>query len=133
MDDQLSRKQEDARPGIFDSLRQLLATFAGLVQTRFELLGTEVEEQIARWSSIMLWSVVALFLAFAAALLTCIAILIVFWDSNRILVAVLLAASFAVLAVLAWLRVRAITQARAPLFQATVEELAKDRNQLGGG
>jgi uncharacterized membrane protein YqjE len=120
-------------PGIFDSLRQLLATFAGIVQTRIELLGTEVEEQFARLSSILLWSIVALFLAFAAAVLTAVAVLVAFWESNRMLAAVLLAAGFTVLAVLAWLRARAIAQTRPHLFQTTLDELAKDRDQLGGG
>ena len=134
MDDHPLRKSTQGQaPGIFDSMRQLLATLAGIVQTRIELLGTEVEEQLARLSSILLWTIVALFLAFAAVVLTAVAVLVAFWDSNRILAAVLLAAGFSVLAVLAWLRVRAIAQARPLLFQTTLEELAKDRDQLGDG
>ena len=134
MDDHLLHKSTQGQaPGIFDSVRQLLATLAGIVQTRIELLGTEVEEQLARLSSMLLWTIVALFLAFAGAVLTAVAVLVAFWDSNRILAAVLLAAGFSVLAALAWLRVRTIAQARPPLFQTTLEELAKDRDQLGDG
>src|SRR5579859_5890728 len=131
MDEHPIRKSAQGQvPGIFDSLRQLLATFAGIVQTRIELLGTEVEEQLSRLVSILLWSIVALFLAFAAAVLTAVAVLVAFWDSNRILAAVLLAAGFTVFAVLAWLRVRTIAKARPHLFQSTLEELAKDRDQF---
>lgn len=132
MDDQPDAKSSHSHPiGMFDSLRQLLGTLAGIAQTRIELLGTEVEEQVARLSSMLLWTIVALFLAFTAAVLVAIAVLVAFWDSNRILAAILLAAGFAVLALICWLRVRAIARARPHLFQATLEELGKDREQLG--
>ena len=45
--------------------------------------------------------------------------------------AVLLAAGFAVLALISWLRVRAVARGRPHLFQASLEELAKDRDRLG--
>ena len=49
MDDHEGSKPRQGHPlGIFDSLRQLLGTLAAIAQTRIELLGTEVEEQIAR-------------------------------------------------------------------------------------
>jgi uncharacterized membrane protein YqjE len=117
---------------MFDSLRQLLDTIAGIAQTRIELLGTEVEEQVARLSSMLLWTIVALFMAFTSAVLMAVAVLVAFWDSNRILAAVLLAAGFGVLALISWLRVRAVARSRPHLFQATLGELAKDRDRLGG-
>lgn len=119
-------------PGMFDSLKQLLATLAGIAQTRIELLGNEVEEQVARLSTMLLWTAVALFLAFTSAVLAAVAVLVVFWDSYRILAAVLLAAGFALLALLAWLRVRAVARGRPHLFQTTIAELAQDRDHLGG-
>jgi len=127
-----SKPPQDHPPGMFDSLRQLLDTLAGIVQTRIELLGTEVEEQVARMTSMLLWTIVSLFLAFTTVVLMAVAILIAFWDTNRILVAVLLAAGFAVLAMISWFRVRAAARRRPHLFHATLEELAKDRDRLGG-
>lgn len=119
-------------PGVFDSLKQLLGTLVGIAQTRIELLGTEVEEQVARLTSTLLWAIVSLFLAFTTVVLMAVAILVAFWDTNRILAAVLLAAGFAVLALISTLRVRALARGRPHLFQATLEELAKDRERLGG-
>jgi uncharacterized membrane protein YqjE len=119
-------------PGVFDSLKQLLGTLVGIAQTRIELLGTEVEEQVARLTSMLLWAIVSLFLAFTTVVLMAVAILVAFWDTNRILAAVLLAAGFAVLALISTLRVRALARGRPHLFQATLEELAKDRERLGG-
>jgi uncharacterized membrane protein YqjE len=117
---------------MFDSLRQLLGTVVGIVENRIELLGTEVEEQVARLTSMLLWTIVSLFLAFTTVLLMAVAILVAFWDSNRILVAILLAAGFAVLALVSFLQVKAVARGRPHLFQATLEELAKDRDRLGG-
>lgn len=120
-------------PGMFDSLRQLLATLTGIAHTRIELLGTEVEEQVARLTSMLLWTIVSLFLAFTALTLGAVAVLVAFWDTNRILVAVLLAVGFALLALLCFLRVKAVASGRPRLFKSTLEELAKDRQRLGGG
>ena len=115
---------------MFDSIKHLLGTLAGIAQTRIELLGTEVEEQVARLTSMLLWTIVSLFLAFTTAVLVAVTILVAFWDTNRILVAVLLAAGFAVLALISFLRVKTVARGRPPLFQATLEELAKDREHL---
>ena len=133
MDDHDGSKPLQGHPlGMFDSLKQLLATLAGIAQTRIELLGSEVEEQVARLSAMLLWTIVSLFLAFTAAVLVGVAVLIAFWDTNRILAAMLLAAGYTLLALISWLRVRALVRGRPHLFQATVEELAKDRDRLGG-
>jgi uncharacterized membrane protein YqjE len=126
-----SQPPQGHTPGMFESLRQLLVTLAGIAQTRLELLGTEVEEQVARLTAMLLWTFVSLFLAFTTVVLIAVAILIVFWDTNRILAAILLAAGFAGLALISWLRVRALARGRPHLFQATLEELAKDRDRLG--
>ena len=126
------RAAQEHLPGIFDSLRRLLGTLAAIMQTRIELLGTEVEEQVARLVSMLLWTIIALFCGFTAAILIAIVVLLTFWDTNRMLAAVLLVAGYASLGLLAWLRIRSLARARPRLFQATLEELAKDRDRLGG-
>jgi uncharacterized membrane protein YqjE len=133
MGDHEGSKPQHAQPfGMFDSLKQLLATLTGIAHTRIELLGTEIEEQVARLTAMLLWTIVSLFLAFTTTVLIAVAILVAFWDTNRILAAILLAGVFAVLALISCLRVRALARVRPHLFQATLEELAKDRDRLGG-
>jgi uncharacterized membrane protein YqjE len=127
-----SKPPQGHPPGMFDSLKQLLGTLVGIAQTRIELLGTEVEEQVARLTSMLLWAIVSMFLAFTTVVLMAVAILVAFWDTNRMLAAILLAAGFAVLALISYLRARAVVRGRPHLFQATLEELAKDRDRLGG-
>ena len=133
MDDHGGSNPPQGQPhGMFDSLRQMLGTLVGVAQTRIELLGSEVEEQVARLTSMLLWAIVSLFLAFTTVVLISVAILVAFWDTNRILAAILLAAAAAVLALMSYLRVRAVARGRPLLFRATLEELAKDRDRLGG-
>jgi uncharacterized membrane protein YqjE len=128
-----NRPPQGHPPGIFDSLRQLLGTLAAIAQTRIELLGTEVEEQVARLTSLLVWTIVSLFLAFTTVVLVAVAILVAFWDTNRVLVAVLLAAGFAVLALYSWFRVKAAARERPHLFQSTLAELSRDRDHLDAG
>ena len=118
--------------GLFASLRQLLTTFVAIAHTRLELLGAEVEEQIERLATMVLWAMVALFLAFITIVLMSVAVLAVFWDTYRILAALVLSGLFAVGALLAWRQVRVLARGRPPLFQATVDELARDRDQAAG-
>lgn len=133
MENPRNLKPADAQvPGILDSVKRLLGTLAAIAQTRIELLGTEIEEQVVRLVSMLLWSIIGLFCGFTAAILIAIVVLITFWDTNRVLAAVLLVAGYAALGFLAWLRVRSLARARPRLFQATLEELAKDRDRLGG-
>jgi uncharacterized membrane protein YqjE len=120
-----------ARPrGLFDSLKDLLATLSALAQTRLELLGTELEEQVARLAILLVWSIVALFLVFTAVVLAAVAIIVVFWDEHRVLVAFCLAGGLALLAGGSIFYVSAQLKARPRMFQATLEELAKDRQRL---
>lgn len=129
--DQAPPDEDTRRPrGLFDSLRALLATVTELLQTRLELAGTEVEEQVARLASLLIWSIVTLFLGFAAILLVAIALIVLFWDTHRVLVAVGLAGVFAILAGVALTNLLAQVRDRPRLFQATLDELAKDRQRL---
>ena len=122
--------QEKAQLGLFDSVKALLATLLGIAHTRVELISIEVEEQFARLVSLLVWGLVALFFAFTGVILSAIAVIAVFWDSNRVLAAAWLAGVFIVLAVVAVLGFIARAKARPRLFVASLEELAKDRDQL---
>jgi uncharacterized membrane protein YqjE len=122
--------EESPQIGLFDSLKALLATVVGIAHTRVELISTEVEEQFARLVSLLAWGLVALFFAFTGVILSAIALIVLFWDSNRVLAAAGLAAAFVMLAVIAVLGFIARAKARPRLFEASLEELGKDRSQL---
>jgi uncharacterized membrane protein YqjE len=122
--------EDRAHVGLFDSLKALIATLLDIAHTRVELISTEVEEQFARLVSLLVWGLVALFFAFTAVILSAIAVIVVFWDSNRGLAAAGLAAVFVISAVVAVRGFIARAKARPRLFVASLEELTKDRDQL---
>ena len=117
-------------PGLLQSLRNLLATLVALLQTRLELLATEVEEERLRIGQVLLWSCVALvFLVLGAVMLT-LFLVVLFWDTHRVLVSGLLALSYLAIGVAAARMARSKAQARSRLFSASLAELGKDREHL---
>ncbi len=122
---------EDARPrGLTESVRTLLASGVAIVHTRLALFGAEIDEQLERIASILLWGLISLFGAFLAVVLCALALIVVFWDTHRVAVAVGLAAVFTVLALLAIRGFIVRVRARPTLFSATLDELNRDHERL---
>ena len=117
-------------PGLLQSLRNLLATLVALLQTRLELLATELEEERLRIGQVLLWGCVALvFLVLGAVMLT-LFLVVLFWDTHRVLVSGLLALTYLAIGVAAAWMARSRAQARSRLFSASLAELGKDREHL---
>jgi uncharacterized membrane protein YqjE len=117
-------------PGLLSSLRKLAASLVGALQTRLELLATEIEEERVRLARLLLLYFIASFF-FALGILTLtLLIIVLFWDTHRLLVIGLLAVIYfaAGLAVAYVLRREAAAGSR--LFSASLSELAKDRKRL---
>jgi uncharacterized membrane protein YqjE len=109
-----------------------LATLIAIVHTRLELFSTELKEELARLGLILVWGYVALFFASLAVWLLCLTIVIAFWDTPyRLLVAGLLALLFFVLAAVAIAYVARLVHAKPRLFDASLTELERDREELG--
>ena len=122
-----------SREGLFGSLKMLGATFAAILQTRLELLSTDIAEERSRLGSILLLALVALFCLGVGVLLLTLLIVVLFWDTHRLaalgtLTALFLAAGGGI----GWLA-RQRLQSKPRLFEASIAELAKDREQLGSG
>jgi uncharacterized membrane protein YqjE len=118
------------RRGVLDAARRMLATILALAHTRLELFTTEIEEEIQRAASILLWGLVALFFGSITVLFVAVTVLIVFWDSNRILAASLITASFLVLTLVFGLLARARLRAKPRFMAASIEELKRDKEAL---
>lgn len=118
--------------GLFASLRRMLATLIGLVQTRLELVGVEIEEQIEYAANLLLWSIAAIFFASLTVLLLALTIVIAFWDGHRLLAAGLLTLGFALTALVAALVVRHRLHTRPRFLGATIGELERDATTLRG-
>ncbi|HEY8440089.1 MAG TPA: phage holin family protein [Xanthobacteraceae bacterium] len=118
------------RPGVLDAAKRMLATLIALVHTRLELFTTEIEEEIQRAASILLWGLVALFFGSLTVLFVAVTVLIVFWDTNRILAAVLITVSFFVITLIFGLLARARLRAKPRFMAASIEELKRDKEAL---
>ncbi len=126
LDDRLGDRP--SRPaGLMDSAKRMLATIIALVHTRLELFTTEIEEEIHRAASILIWALVALFFGSLTVLMLAFTVIIVFWDTNRVLAAVLVTATFLLATVGFGLLARARLKAKTRFMAASIEELKRDR------
>lgn len=121
---------EGGGSGLLASARRLLATGVGMLQTRLELLSTEAEEHVVRLSRLWLLGTCALLLVMLGLLVATVFVLLLFWDTHRLLAAGLLALGYLAggLGIAAHVRKEARAQPR--LFASSLAELAKDRDRL---
>jgi uncharacterized membrane protein YqjE len=127
----VSDTDERAGSGLFGSLRRAAGHLAELAHTRLELVGVEMEARLLHSRHVMLWSVVALFSASLAMLMLAVTVLIVFWDTHRLLASATITACFTLMAVGATLVVRHRVHERPRLLAATIDELKRDAESLG--
>jgi uncharacterized membrane protein YqjE len=118
------------RGGLSESLRVLTATLLAIAHTRLELLSTELEEQWVWLSSMVAWALVGLFCAGLGVVLATLFVVLVLWDTHRLLALGIPAILFILGAALAWLVVRGKARAKPRLFAASLTELSKDREEL---
>jgi len=132
-DDELGPAGDEERPrsaGLMDSAKRMLATIIALVSTRLELFTTEIEEEIQRAASILMWALVALFFGSLTVLMIAFTVIIIFWDDHRILAAVLVTSSFLLATLIFGLLARSRLKAKTRFMGASIEELKRDREAL---
>ncbi len=120
-------------PGLLASLRQLMGTALETAQLRLALLSNEVEQEKLRLFDGLLWAGLALLLLGLGALLLCAFIIVLFWDSHRLLALGTLALLFLGAGTVLLVRARRRLQSRGGMFNSSVAELARDRTELGAG
>jgi uncharacterized membrane protein YqjE len=101
-------------------------------RTRLELLSVELREELNRAAELAVWGVVAVLAAGGGLLFAGLTVIFAFWDTHRILAAVLVTASYFLIAVVAGLVVRSRLRSRPPFLHATLGELARDEDDLRG-
>jgi uncharacterized membrane protein YqjE len=112
-------------------VREFARTLLSFALTRTRLAATEVEEQALRLIEILAWLAVALFFLGIAIVFVALLVVLLFWDSNRLLAAGLLAALFVAVGTGAALVARQCLRERPKLLAATLAELERDRETLG--
>ena len=111
---------------------QLAGTLLAIVETRFDLLTTEISEDTQRGVRILLWASVALLAGFAGLLFAGVTVLIVFWDEHRVGAALGVTLAFLAIMAVAILVSRGRLRERPRLLDATRTELRRDVDLLRG-
>lgn len=118
-------------PGrLFGSVKAVAATLLAIFHTRFELFSTELEEEWIRLSHILIWSLVGVFCAGLGIVFAVLFLVLLLWDTHRLLALGVPAILFFFPAVLAWRVVLRKLRARPRLFAASLAELEKDRGEF---
>ncbi len=112
------------------SLSQTFATLIAMAQTRLELLTAELQEEIRYAANSLLWAFIALFAAGIGLFLAALVVIFLFWDTYRMLAAVVVTAVFFAIALGAALHLRNRLRNRPRMLDGTLGELARDRQQL---
>lgn len=116
---------------LLGSLRDLAQTFVSLVQTRIEIFANEFDEERLRLARVVVLAVVAAFCLGLAVVLLVLLVVVVFWDTNRLLAIGVIAAVFALGALAALVALRAAVRQRPKFLSTTLAELHKDKEELG--
>ncbi len=115
---------------LLESLRNLARTFLALVQTRIELFASEIDEERARLAKIALLGGIALFCLGLAVVLLVLLVVVVFWDSNRLLAIGVIAGVLCAGGLAALVALRSAVRRRPKFLAATLAELRKDGKEL---
>lgn len=117
-----------AHSRLFDSLRRLLDTAAGIAQLRLQLFGTELEQEKLRVYGALLRAAFALVLLGTAMMLAATFVLLLFWDSARLQALAVLVLLFTGAGV--WclkLATRTLQSPPGGVFALSLGELQQDR------
>lgn len=111
---------------IFESVGRLGSTLVDMVHTRLELAAVEVEEESQRMLGYLLFALLALVLFGIAFLLLAFLVIVLFWDTHRVMAVGGMAALFGAAGAVIAMKVKSGFDNKPRLLQNTIEELRKD-------
>lgn len=119
--------------GLFESLKTLSVSLISIAHTRLQLLSMDIAEEREHLTSLLVLMLVALFCVGVGVILLAILVVAAFWETHRLAALVGLAGFFlAAGAGVGGVALHKI-RTRPRLFEASLAELAKDRQQLTSG
>lgn len=111
---------------MFESVRSTLALLIDIGATRLELAATELEEERLRLVRLLLAAVATLMLFAMSVLLCTVFLVVLMWDSHRLLTLGGLAVAFIAATVVSGRLWHARVASRPPFMSVTVAELQRD-------
>jgi uncharacterized membrane protein YqjE len=119
-----------SQENLLSSLKNLVSTGASIAQTRLELISTDVQIARAKFLSLLVMVIFTLFFLFFGLVMLALLIVIYSWESDRMLALSLLTSSFLVIGFILTLVLLRTLKTMPKLFEATIAELSKDRQEL---
>lgn len=119
-----------SQENLFSALKNLVSTGASIAQTRLELISTDVQIARTQFLNLLVMVVCALFFLFFGLVMLALLIVIYSWETDRVLALSLLTSGFLVAGIILALVVLRSIKTMPKLFEATIAELAKDRQEL---
>jgi len=119
-----------SQENLLSSLKNLVSTGASIAQTRLELISTDVQIARSKFISLLVMIVFALFFLFFGLVMLALLIVIYSWETDRILALTLLTSGFLAVGMILAAVILQSLRAMPKLFEATISELQKDREEL---
>ena len=129
----MAEESQAASEGLFESLKTLSVSLVSIVHTRLELLSTDVAEEREQLTSFLVLVLVALGCFGVGVVLLAMLVVVAFWETHRLLALAGMTGLFLAAGVgLGWLAIHRV-RTKPRLFEASLAELSKDRQQLRSG
>jgi len=118
--------------GPAEAARALGSSVLALLRARIELVGVELEQEVGRGKRMLLLAAVAaIFLAMGLLLLAAF-VVVLFWDTHRLLAIGGVTLAYSGIGIVAALRFRAAVRDGPPPFGATLAEFRNDLDMIRG-
>jgi uncharacterized membrane protein YqjE len=119
-----------SQENLLSSIKGLVATGASIAQTRLELLSIDVQIARGKFISLLVMIVSALFFLFFGLVMLALFIVIYSWESDRMMALGLLTSAFLLIGLVLAAMIMQSLRTMPKLFEASIAELAKDREAL---
>ncbi len=119
-----------SQENLLSSIKNLVSTGASIAQTRLELISVDVQIARSKFISLLVMIVSALFFLFFGLVMLALFIVIYSWESDRMTALGLLTGAFLSVGLILALLIMQSLRTMPKLFEASIAELAKDRESL---
>jgi uncharacterized membrane protein YqjE len=119
-----------SQENLLSSIKGLASTGASIAQTRLELLSVDVQIARSKFISLLVMIVSALFFLFFGLVMLALFIVIYSWETDRMMALGLLTGAFLSVGLILALLIAQSLRTMPRLFEASITELAKDREAL---
>ena len=119
-----------SQENLLSSIKNLFSTGTSIAQTRLELISVDVQIARTKLISLLVMIVSALFFLFFGLVMLALFIVIYSWESDRMMALGLLTGAFLSIGLILAALIMQSLRTMPKLFEASIAELAKDREAL---